>query len=229
MIPELVNLEEAQPISEEAGIVSTDPNIYKRVVREMNEVNEDFHSLRTVVTPSVNGMMNVFNFVMYPNDGAFCSLPLIGRIVIPPSYPVNPPVFHLFTRTNRYNLDVFNSAARYNNMDSSSICFDIVKPTSMNVSTWKPEFTISTVFASIMSAIVSYKVEQMGGGFKDEAVSMESLCGSMLNVQNEIKNRWKEISKLPKIPIVKSVRLMCQEIKFPLLEEWDYYELHKGE
>lgn len=104
----------------------------------MIDVNEDFHSLRTVVTPSVNGMMNVFNFVMYPNDGAFCSLPLIGRIIIPESYPKNPPVFHLFTRTNRYNLDVFNSYAKGNYMDRSSICFDIVKPTFMDVSAWKP-------------------------------------------------------------------------------------------
>lgn len=229
LIPELLDLEEALPINEEAGIVSTDPNIYKRVVREMNEVNEDFHSLRTVVTPSVNGMMNVFNFVMYPNDGAFCSLPLIGRIVIPESYPVNPPVFHLFTRTNRYNLDVFNSNAVYNRMESSSICFDLVKPMSTNLSTWRPEFTISTVFASIMSAIVSYKVEQMYGGFKDEAVSMESLSSSMNNVKNEIKNRWKEISKLPKIPIVKAARFMCQEINFPNLSEYEYYELQKGE
>ncbi len=224
-----MNLEEALPINEEAGIVSTDPNIYKRVVREMNEVNEDFHSLRTVVTPSVNGMMNVFNFVMYPNDGAFCSLPLIGRIVIPKNYPVNPPVFHLFTRTNRYNLDVFNSYAVNNNMENSSICFDLVKPITMNVSTWRPEFTISTVFASIMSAIVSYKVEQMYGGFKDEAVSMESLKSSMENVKNEIKNRWKEISKLPKIPIVKAARFMCQEIRFPGLSEYEYYDFKKGE
>ena len=73
-------------------------------------------------------------------------------------------MFHLFTKTNRYNLDVFNGNAVYNKMESSSICFDIVKPTSMNVSTWKPDYTISTVFASIMSAIVSYKVEQMYGG-----------------------------------------------------------------
>ena len=87
MIPDLLNLEEALPIDEQAGIVSTNPNVYKRVIKEMNDVNEDFHSLRTVVTPSVNGMMNVFNFVMYPNDGAFCSLPLIGRIIIPTSYP----------------------------------------------------------------------------------------------------------------------------------------------
>ncbi len=71
-----------------------------------------------------------------------------------------------------------------------------------------------------MSAIVSYKVEQMYGGFKDEAVSMESLKSSMENVKNEIKNRWKEISKLPKIPIVKAARFMCQEIRFPGLSEY---------
>lgn len=104
---------------------------------------------------------------MYPNDGAFCSLPLIGRIIIPKTYPTNPPVFHLFTKTNRFNLDVYNYQAVSNNMENSSICFDIVKPTSMDVSTWRPEFTLSTVFASIMSAIVSYKVEQMYGGYKD--------------------------------------------------------------
>lgn len=100
----------------------------------------------------------MFNFVMYPNDGAFCSLPLLGRIVIPETYPQNPPVFHLFTRTNRYNLDVFNGYAVNNDLTASSICFDIVKPTSMQVSSWKPDYTLSTVFASIMSAIVSYKV-----------------------------------------------------------------------
>ena len=108
--------------------------------------------------------MNMFNFVMYPNDGAFCSLPLIGRIIIPQTYPTNPPVFHLFTKTNRANLDVFNYAAISNNMNNSSICFDIVKPTSMKESTWKTNYTLSTVFASIMGAIVSFKVPQMYGG-----------------------------------------------------------------
>ena len=119
-------------------MISTNPNVYKRLLREISDVNEDYFSLRTVVTPSINGMMNVFNFVMYPNDGAFCSLPLIGRIVIRTTYPTEPPVFHLFTRTNRYNLDVFNSQAVNNQMDNSSICFDIVKPTYVNLSTWRP-------------------------------------------------------------------------------------------
>ena len=88
------------------GVTSTNPHIYKRVIKEMIDVNEDFHTLRTVVTPSVSGMMNVFNFVMYPNDGAFCSLPLIGRIIIPNSYPKNPPVFHTSLDTF-YLFDLF--------------------------------------------------------------------------------------------------------------------------
>ena len=133
-------------------------------MREIHDVNDDFFSLRTIISPSTNGMLNLFNFVMFPNDGAFCSLPLIGRIIIPQSYPTNPPVFHLFTRTNRYNLDVFNFYAQNNSFDTSSICFDIVKPINNLQSTWKPQYTISTIFASIMDAIVSYKVPQMYGG-----------------------------------------------------------------
>ena len=136
--------------------------VYKRVIKEIIDVNNDFHSLRTVVTPSVSGNMNLFNFVMYPNDGAFCSLPLIGRIIIPATYPTNPPVFHLFTRTNRMNLDVYHGYV--NDVNNSSICFDLVKPISNPESAWRPEFTISTVFASIMSVIVSFKVDQMWGG-----------------------------------------------------------------
>jgi len=33
MIPDLLTLEEALPIDEQAGVVSTNPNIYKRVVK----------------------------------------------------------------------------------------------------------------------------------------------------------------------------------------------------
>jgi hypothetical protein len=54
-----------------------------RVLREIAEVNAEFLSLRTIISPSTTGKLNVFNFVMFPNDGAFCSLPLIGRIIIP--------------------------------------------------------------------------------------------------------------------------------------------------
>jgi hypothetical protein len=85
----------------------------------------------------------------------------------------------------------------------------LVKPISDHSSAWRPEFTISTVFASIMSVIVSYKVDQMWGGAINEAVTMESLERSMSNVKSEILARWKLITKLPKVPIVKAARKMC--------------------
>ncbi len=136
MIPQLLELEERMPINEKVelfivesnGLITRNHKVYKRVIKEIIDVNNDFHSLRTVITPSVSGNMSLFNFVMYPNDGAFCSLPLIGRIIIPPTYPTDPPVFHLFTRTNRMNLDVYSSFV--NDEKHSSICFDLVKPIS---------------------------------------------------------------------------------------------------
>jgi hypothetical protein len=49
-------------------------------------------------------------------------------------------------------------------MESSSICFDLVKPKNNPQSTWESDYTISTVFASIMQVIVSLNVDQMYGG-----------------------------------------------------------------
>jgi ubiquitin-protein ligase len=59
-------------------------------------------------------------------------------------------------------LDVYNG--NINNMESSSICFDLVKPKNNPQSTWESDYTISTVFASIMQVIVSLNVDQMYGG-----------------------------------------------------------------
>jgi len=137
LLPQIMELEEKVVIDNER-IISQNPNVFVRVLREIEDVNREFLSLRTVISPEIKGRLNVFNFIMFPNDGAFCSLPLIGRIIIPQSYPRNPPVFHLFTRTNRYNLDVFNNYATGNNLDQSSVCFDIVKPVDNHMSRWKP-------------------------------------------------------------------------------------------
>jgi len=68
-------------------------------------------------------------------------------------------------------------------MNESSICFDIVKPIDYPQSGWKSNYTITTVVASIMDAIVSYKVQQMYGGEKEEFVTMESLESSYSNVK----------------------------------------------
>lgn len=74
----------------------------RRVVREVQHVNHGFHSLRIVLR------MNKSNFVMLMMEQG-PHLPLIGEVVIPERYPTNPPVFHLSTKTFRYNVDVFSS------------------------------------------------------------------------------------------------------------------------
>ena len=82
------------------------PTVWKRVLREMKDVNDDFHSLRTHMAP-VADMIGVLHFLVYPADGAMADKPLCGRILIPKYYPKVPPVVHLFTQTNRYNVDVY--------------------------------------------------------------------------------------------------------------------------
>lgn len=60
-----------------------------RVHKEIEDVNADFHSLRTVLKETENQFK--WNFVMFPNDGALSHLPLIGEIIIPDEYPKDHP------------------------------------------------------------------------------------------------------------------------------------------
>ena len=77
-----------------------------------------------------------------PNDGAMSHLPIVGELIIPETYPTNPPVLHLFTKTFRYNVDIFS---RYVNDDrNSTICFDILRSKAQN-GKWDRQFTISSL------------------------------------------------------------------------------------
>lgn len=129
-----------------------------RVHREIQDVNNDFHSLRTVLKETEN--KNKWDFVMFANDGALSHLPLIGELIIPGGYPDNPPVLHLFTRTMRMNVDVYQSAIEDDGR--STMCFDILRRESEG-GTWKPDYTISCLFASLMQALVTPRVPQDPG------------------------------------------------------------------
>lgn len=69
------------------------------------------------------------------------------------SYPEDPPVVKLYTQTKRYNVDVFR-AVLDSDVQRSSMCFDILR-SQADGGSWKPEYTLSCLFASLMSAIVS--------------------------------------------------------------------------
>ena len=66
-----------------------------------------------------------------------------------------PPTVKLYTPTKRYNVDVYRYALESDTSDSS-MCFDILRAEAHGGS-WKPEYTLSSLFASLMSAIVSCK------------------------------------------------------------------------
>lgn len=130
------------------------PRTLKRVWTEVKEVNDDFFNLRTVISPDiVDDDATRFYFMMLPNDGAMAHLILVGTFYIPDEYPESPPIVQLYTPTNRYNVDVFRSALG-KKKPRSTMCFDILRSQAAG-GAWKPEYTLSSLFASLMSAIVS--------------------------------------------------------------------------
>lgn len=191
--------------------------IFKRILQEIKDVNNDFFNLRTVIIPDPDDNVNTFYFTMIPNDGLYCHLPLIGRIIIPEKYPIEPPVFHSLTKTNRYNVDVFYHNAQTNNKSESSLCFDILKKKSDygNESAWNESYTLSSVISALMQSIVSFSVPQMYGGEQQEFVSMEKLQDGYENVQNSIKQYTKYVPNIPEIPANLAIEKDAELLDFP--------------
>jgi len=204
-----------EPVEKFNQPVPTD--VFKRVLREIKEVNDDFFNLRTIIVLDPDHDINTFYFTMIPNDGLYCHLPLIGRIIIPPGYPTNPPVFHLLTKTNRTNVDIYSRNAFSFNKSESSMCFDILKRKADygDLSAWKESYTISSVISALMQSIVSFTVPQMHGGEIQEFVSMESLKSGYTNVQETIKKYSQYVPDIPEIPANLAVEVPAEQLDFP--------------
>ena len=164
---------------------------WKRVLREAQEINANFRSLKTCIAV-VADTIGVLHFLLYPGDGAMADKPLCGRILIPKHYPTEPPVVHLFTRTNRYNVDIYNYFTEPDMLADmhSSMCFDILRSKNQ-CGIWDPEYTLSALISSLLQAIVSMKVAQEGGGEVTEFVSMEKLSAIHKSVESTY-SRYKD-------------------------------------
>jgi ubiquitin-protein ligase len=196
-------------------IVSKSLKHFKRAFKEVAEVNADFHTLRTYIWPS-NSHINLFYFVMMPNDGAMAHQKLIGRMFLSTAYPDSPPVVHLFTPTGRYNIDIFRGQIDNPKKFQSSMCFDILK-SKQNGGVWEPTFTISALFAALMQALVSMNVEQQYGADVQEFVSMEKLAMVKQHVSTTL-NKMAETIKipaLPEIPLIEAIGVKSNKFVFP--------------
>ncbi len=154
------------------------PQTFQRILKEIKDTNDDFKTLRTVITETET--VGVLHFVQYPADGALADKPIFGRIIITKYYPQEAPIVHIFTKTNRFNVDVYNSYSYDLKNLHSSVCFDIVN--SGYGGSWKSDYTISALLASLLQAIVSYMVAQQHGPDVAEFVTMEKLADIHRNV-----------------------------------------------
>ncbi|KAI0104651.1 hypothetical protein GGR51DRAFT_224166 [Nemania sp. FL0031] len=187
------------------------PDIRKRIWKEIQDVNADFFNLRTVITPDPNDDFSQFYFVMSPNDGAMAHMTVAGCLYIPGTYPESPPVVHLYTKTGRYNVDVYRG--HLNDKTRSTLCFDILR-SQANGGIWKQEYTISLLLASLMSAIVSFYVPQQYGAEMAEYVSMEKL-ETVKNDAKETYEKYKHLlPALPEIPLVEATAVPAKQMSF---------------
>lgn len=190
---------------------------YQRLLKEVKEVNQEFISLRTYVFPDPADHLNLFYYVMFPNDGVMSQMPIIGRLIIPPTYPKDPPVLHKFTRTGRYNADVYDSYLDRPESMHSTMCFDILRPRSDHSTSWRETYTLSALFATLMQALVSMYVEQDYGGNHTEFVTMEKLDTMKANCQRALE-QWKDVfdpQTFPEIPRFEAMAIPeCQKFDF---------------
>ncbi|KAJ2988183.1 hypothetical protein NUW58_g4113 [Xylaria curta] len=187
-------------------------NRRKRIWKEVKDANADFFNLRTVIALAPDDDFSQFYFVMSPNDGLMAHMTVAGCLYIPDTYPESPPVVHLYTKTGRYNVDVYSG--NLHDKTRSTLCFDILR-SQANGGVWKPEYSISSLFASLMSAIVSFYVPQQRGGEIAEYVSMEKL-DTVKKAAKETYEKYKHLLPIvPKIPLVEATAVPAKQMSFP--------------
>ncbi|KAI1190862.1 hypothetical protein F5B17DRAFT_385376 [Nemania serpens] len=187
----------------------------KRIWNEIKEVNADFFNLRTVIAPSPDDDLSRFYFAMSPNDGALAHMTVVGCFYIPDTYPESPPVVHLYTKTGRYNVDVYHRySSSAEGRTHSTLCFDILRSKRAG-GAWIPEYSISSLFASLMSAIVSFYVPQQHGSATPEYVSMEKLR-SVKSAAVSVYDTYKHLlPSIPRIPLVEATMVPAEQMSFP--------------
>jgi ubiquitin-protein ligase len=181
----------------------------KRFYNEIKEVEQNFFNLRTAFRKD-NDDMNIFYFVMIPNDGALSKYPISGRIIKSPGYPRTPPYIQVFNTVGRYNVDVFSSMV--NTKTASSVCFDILSHD------WNSTYTLSALFGSLMSSIVSITIYQQHGDPIKEFVTMEKLKRVTQEATDTYVKKIKFLPKKPKIPFVVATRIDATQLEFCLPE-----------
>ncbi|KAH7068963.1 hypothetical protein BKA63DRAFT_556332 [Paraphoma chrysanthemicola] len=187
----------------------------RRIWMEVKEVNADFFNLRTVISPDlVNDDAKRFDFIMSPNDGAMAHLILVGKLHIPARYPVEPPIVQLYTRTQRLNVDAYRHSIG-NETPHSSMCFDILRSEAAG-GTWKPEYTLSSLFASLMSAIVSFYVTQQHSNTeRPEYISMATLRTVKQDAKKVYEEHKDHLPEIPRIPLVEATQVRAKSLFAP--------------
>jgi ubiquitin-protein ligase len=174
---------------------------FKKFCEEVKEINSD-EKLGVSIRINEENMTGPHYGIFVPRAGLAAEQPITFVLKLPANYPEYPPVLFIlpnlpcFWNVNIWRVDVIEKPELFITSGSSA-CLDILKHESQS-GTWKSDFTITGLFATLTQAFVSFYQEQMhGGGQVANAITME-LLGT---VQREIMftyNKYKHL--FPAIP-----------------------------
>ena len=196
---------------------------FKRLNDEIKYINGQFQNLRTFIVPDTKSdRRDLFYFAMFPADGSLSvhDIPLVGKMFIARSYPRYPPCLHLFNKTGRFNVDVFWEGEN-SSRPVSSMCFDILgRENEEPYGIGNEKISWASVFASLLQAIVSFKVPQKGSNYeREEAVSMST----MVLQHKSSEDIWKRYQHLfAKCPQIAKTHAKRVKVHKPILFQKDF-------
>lgn len=150
-------------------------------------------------------------------------------------YPVEPPIVQLYTPTQRFNVDAYRHSIG-DGTPRSSMCFDILRSEAAR-GTWKSEYTLSSLFASLMSAIVSckkvpvsrkisnaeaytpcalvYVTQQYSNTERPEYISMATLRRVKQDAKTVYEEHKDHLPDVPRIPLVEAMPVPARSLFAP--------------
>jgi ubiquitin-protein ligase len=195
----------------------------KKFIEEINQVSVYFHNIRTCFKQDSSDI-DMYYFLIMPSDGYLSNLPISGRIIRSHDYPITPPIIHIFNKTGKTNVDIYirNSGLLKSSLGytkRSSICFDILTD-------WKPDYTLSLLFGSLIIEFSSYNSEQDTCKFISSMKKLDFVRTEAFEKYSYWKEYLPEIPILPKIypsEIPSSQMIFTKYKAIPLaLQEYDY-------
>lgn len=179
------------------GFKSNKFRLKEDVIKECAE-----HNIFIQQDEDIRGLLWV---VVYLSCGRLAGLPVCLKIFMKDTYPLDPPIVHLLTKTALENYHFYDSRL-YIDITAphaaSNSCIDMLYPTTNSFSKWNPSITLQGMILSFVAGLTTYYMPQVATMdiYTYQSISVEKL-NYIRKDAVETYNNYKD--KLPSLKPIK--------------------------